>query len=267
MQEGTEIFRSTALSTGLSGKGNPRVLIVPHAAYDHIGSLIASAFSTLVEGGGAGDVRRVLLLSTLHRDKTGHAILPPYSSFEIPGGSLEVDSAVTEKLKRDSSVFTVEEVPFTEEHAQELQLPFILRTFPQARIVPVLLGNNSPGLARRTAESLLEVMDFSSPETLTLVSTNLSRFVHQETAFRESEEFIAALEAAPDKVLRHICDLGEKTACGSGAVLTAVLCFNEALRFLPLMIRSSGPVHPEHREVWYGSFCGYHESTSQEVVI
>lgn len=267
MQAGKEIFRTAAQSTGFSEKENPRVLVVPHAAYDHVGSLIASAFAALVQSGGVGDIRRVILLSTLHRDKTGRAIIPSYTSFEIPGARLEVDSAVMEKLKRISSVFTVEEIPFAEEHAQEVLLPFILRMFPQAGIVPILLGNNSPGLARKTAESLLEVTDFSAPDTITIVSTNLSRFVNQETARAESEELVSAMKTAPDKVLKHISALGEKSACGTGAVLTAVRCFNQALRFHPLMIRSSGPVLPEHREVWYGSFCGYHESASQEEVI
>lgn len=243
----------------------PEVLIVPHAAYQHAGRYMGAAFAALLKGSKETNeaIRRVVLLSTLHRDSISFALLPVSSVFRTPSAELSVDTDMVGELLEDAA-FISDETYFSEEHAQEVLLPFIGRCLPNAVILPVLLGDNSPGLAVRTSRALRSCGLIPGEDTLFVISTNLSRFVRSETALDQSRRFIEALTAGSGKLLEHLDTVDTSSACGIGAVRTAVLCCDGDLRFHLVSTGSSGRIPPEQREVWYGSLCGYWKKSEQE---
>lgn len=265
LAEGAELLAGGLPSVTLTADRSPEVLIVPHAAYKHAGRCIGAAFAAMLKEPKESNeaIRRVVLLSTLHRDSISAAILPASGAFRTPSAELRVDTDITGELLEDAT-FISDETRFSEEHAQEVLLPFIARCLPNAAIIPVLLGDNSPGLAGRTSRALRSCGLVPGDDTLFVISTNLSRFVRSGTAVDQSQRFVRALTSGTGTLLEHLDAIDTSSACGIGAVRTAVLCCGGDLRFHLISTGSSGRILPEQREVWYGSLCGYCNKSKQE---
>jgi len=270
LAEGKELLTAKLRSGGLSSPAipagrTPEVLIVPHAAYGNAGRFIGAAFAALPGGAEETneDIRRVVLMSTLHRDNISAALLPAFSRFRIPSGELQVDTDIVGELLEDAA-FISDETSFSEEHAQEVLLPFIVRCLPKAIILPVLLGDNSSVLAGRASRALLACGLFPGGGTLFVISTNLSRFVRSGIAQVQSQRFIEALTGGTGTLTERLDSLDTSCACGIGGVRTAALCCGEDLLFHLISTGSSGRILPEQREVWYGSLCGYCNKSKQE---
>jgi len=254
-------FSSPAIPAGRT----PEVLIVPHAAYWHAGRFIGAAFAALSGGAKKTNeaIRRVVLMSTLHRDNISSALLPAFNRFRTPAGELYVDTDIVGELL-ENAAFISDETSFSEENAQEVILPFISRCLPKAVILPVLLGDNSSVLAERASRALRACGLFPGGGTLFVISTNLSRFVRSGTAQDQSQRFLEALTGGTGTLTERLDPIDTSCACGIGAVRTAALCCSGDLLFHLISTGSSGRILPEQREVWYGSLCGHCIKSKQE---
>ena len=116
--------------------GTIRALVVPHAGYAYSGATAAAAFK-LVQG-VAFD--RVLLMAPSHRaDFTGLSIAA-VDAYETPLGKVPLDADIIATL-RGSPLVQADPVAHAQEHAIEIELPFLQRALaPGWRLVPILVG-------------------------------------------------------------------------------------------------------------------------------
>jgi len=154
---------------------HPVALVVPHAGYAYSGATAARGFAALR---GAG-VRRVILLGPSHHESFSGAALPArgLTGFDTPLGTVPLDAEALELLRGEPG-FTGPASAHEPEHCLEVELPFLQRVAPEARVVPVLLGastsrEQSLGIAARLARLL-------DPHTVVVVSTD---FTHYGAAF------------------------------------------------------------------------------------
>src|SRR3546814_18216586 len=95
----------------------------------------------------------------------------------------------------------------SDEHSLEVHAPFIQRVFPGAAIVPLLIGDAPPALV---SDAVAQV--WGGPETIVVVSSDLSHFHDQTTARRRDDETAGSLETLrPDR-------LGAQDASGNRAL-------------------------------------------------
>lgn len=236
-----------------------RVLLVPHASYQHIGSYLARAFHLISQ---AKSIERIVLVSTVHRDFEERVWLPGFDAFRCPLADFPVDTELIRSLNKSFSSdgsshsggpFQINNIPFTEEHSQEVLLPMLSRTAADATILPLLLGQNSRALIQHTAHALKQLQLTDDPHTLFVVSSNLSSFTDSVIAQKQAQRFLSELERRPPDFLAS--DL--ITACGRGGLQLVQELFHKDLTYLDLKVGRSGVIQPEQREVWYGSFAGY----------
>ena len=227
-----------------------RALIVPHASYRHIGTYLARAFATIRR---PHQIDRVVLLSTVRRDFEDAVFIPDFTAFDCPLKSVAVDQTAINQLAEAGAPFKIDNLPHTEEHAQEVLLPMLSECCPEAEIVPLLIGNNSKNLLDKAA-SILSTTGFADePNTLWVLSSNLSSFTDSVNAQKEAKQFLDQLAHPSDRLLssRSI------KACGRGGLYLMWRLFSEEISFIKLEVGRSGLIQPEQREVWYGSFAGY----------
>jgi MEMO1 family protein len=84
----------------------------------------------------------------------------------------------------------VDDVPHANEHALEVELPFLQTVLGSIRVVPLLVGSAAP---REVAEVLSRLWD---DDTLIVVSSDLSHYLRYENA-RRRDEAIASYSASP----------------------------------------------------------------------
>src|ERR1700730_16122343 len=152
--------------------GRIRALIVPHAGYVYSGPWIS-----------------------------GIAV-PSVRAFATPLGKIPLDTTVIEEIDALPSA-AIDDKPHANEHALEVELPFLQTVLGSARIVPLLVGSATP---TEVAEVLGRLWD---EDTLIVVSSDLSHFLRYEDAQRRDSATADAIERLDETAIDF------EDACGA----------------------------------------------------
>jgi len=181
----------------------PPALIAPHAGYVYSGPVAGSAFAAW--SALRGKVQRVVLLGPAHYVAVDGVALSGASAFATPLGEVPVDAETCAR---------VAELPFVvahpaahaPEHALEVELPFLQGVLGDFSVVPLLVGDASPG---EVAQVL--ALAWSGPETVVVVSSDLSHYLPYEVACRVDR-------ATSEQIREPRAPLDGQQACGARAI-------------------------------------------------
>jgi AmmeMemoRadiSam system protein B/AmmeMemoRadiSam system protein A len=204
-----------------------KAIVAPHAGYPYSGPVAGTAYAAVRHL--AGQIRRVVLLGPAHRVGFRGIAAPGADGLATPLGTIPVDRAAIATVLDLPGVQVLDQA-FAGEHALEVHLPFLQHIFPGVGVVPLLVGDTRPELVDRVLERL-----WGGPETLIVISSDLSHYQDYETARRLDLETSQAIEALQGHRLNgHF-------ACGflplSGLLRRAVAL---DLRATTLDLRNSG---------------------------
>jgi len=193
-----------------------RAIIVPHAGYVYSGPVAGRAYR-LVQG---RDIATVVILGPSHYVGFEGASIYPEGGFETPLGVAEVDAPAAKALIRASGFAFVPEA-HAEEHSIEVQVPFIQKVLPKAKIVPVVLGVPSEKTVRALAAALDKV--FKGTKVLIVASTDMSHFLTRPEANALDKSTIDLVTGQKVPALLRKLERNENILCGGAAVVTALL--------------------------------------------
>jgi MEMO1 family protein len=189
-----------------------RAILSPHAGLDYSGDLSALAWKSA----SGRKVDTVLILSPLHRAEESIIYLPESDYFDMPTGRLNVDRRIVEEMHDCGTLMSVNDIPHFEEHGVELQLPFMRALFPEASLVPVLLGKPSPAAVKALAAALSLVFADRLQSTLFVLSSDLGSSLEEEAAAASADRFLSSFLAGDSKALLDALASGDGCACGTG---------------------------------------------------
>lgn len=112
-------------------------IIVPHAGYKYSGLCAASGYLSCMKNAQTPnlDIKNIIILGTMHRcnlDNCNSIIKP-----ELIDNNL-LDAELLQQLNFQ---IDIDNKTFKNEHSIEIQIPFIKKCFPNAKITPLLIGN------------------------------------------------------------------------------------------------------------------------------
>jgi MEMO1 family protein len=180
--------------------GFPKVLIVPHAGYLYSGAVAASAYDAVRPARGI--VQRVVLLGPVHRVPVRGLAAPTAEAFATPLGTVPVDRAALGEVA-DLPQVVASDPAHALEHSLEVQLPFLQQTLGSFSLVPFAVGMASVEEVAQVIERL-----WGGPETLVVISTDLSHYHAYNDARRIDGETISRIAA-------FATDLDHEEACGA----------------------------------------------------
>jgi AmmeMemoRadiSam system protein B len=218
----------------------PKALIVPHAGYVYSGPIAASAFARIQPF--AERITRVVLVGPAHRVFVEGLVSPGASRLRTPLGDVEVDDAALRAID-----VPAHPLAHAREHSLEVELPFLQRVAPLAKIVPLAGSRAKPEVVARVLDQL-----WGGPETLIVISTDLSHFLPY-TQGRTVDEQTCARIVALDPTIES------ERACGSIGINGLLwLARAKQLRVELVDLRSSGDTAGSREEVvGYGAFALY----------
>ncbi|MDR2851614.1 MAG: AmmeMemoRadiSam system protein B, partial [Burkholderiaceae bacterium] len=224
----------------------PKVLIVPHAGYVYSGAMAAQAYSRLAPL--RWTVRRVELLGPCHRVAVRGVALPSCGFFETPLGRVEVDRAAVAALTGQPGV-AIDDRPHAQDHALEVQLPFLQAVLEQFSLVPIQVGQIAPEPLAALIEQL-----WGGPETLIVVSSDLSHYLPYAQAQAVDGETAA-------RILEGVPDLTHAQACGATAI-NALLQIARRRHLAPALLGvcNSGDTAGERNRVVGYAACTFSET-------
>ncbi len=197
-------------------KSAPLAIIVPHAGYSCSGAVAAMAYKQ-VEG---LDYKTVVILGTSHRGGVTGCSIYPEGGYETPLGIVQIDKILAQEIARDSG-FGFNPTAHRAEHSIEVQIPFIQKVLPQAKIVPILMGFPTQDTVLALANSLTKILEGSN--ILVVVSTDLSHYYPKAKANAIDAQTIALLKSFNAEELLEKLQGGENIMCGGGGVVSSLL--------------------------------------------
>jgi MEMO1 family protein len=170
-----------------------KAMLVPHAGYFYSGAVAATAYRALQSV--VGRVRRVILLGPTHRVAVRGIAVPSVAAFASPLGTVSLDQAAIAQIL-DLPQVVQSDRPHENEHALEVQLPFLQFVLRDFTLVPLAVGWAS-------SEDVAEVLErlWGKEETLVLVSSDLSHYHSDSDAKRidrRTVEHILAMQGHLD---------------------------------------------------------------------
>jgi AmmeMemoRadiSam system protein B/AmmeMemoRadiSam system protein A len=221
-----------------------KALVAPHAGYRYSGAVAASAYQLLE---GRADVSSVVLLGPAHRVAVRGCAIPSVDSFRTPLGDVPVARALRRQVAEQAWCVTSDSA-HTDEHSIEVHLPFLQEVLGAFEFLPVVVGSASPA----DVADLLE-LTWAGPETLIVVSTDLSHFHDQATARAIDRETSEAI------VDCRVADVVPDRACGAHPLAGLLeVASRRSMEIVELDRRTSADTAggPD-RVVGYGSYALY----------
>lgn len=191
-------------------------IIAPHAGYEYSGQVAAYAYK-LVQG---KDYESVVILSPSHRYAFEGCSIYLNGGYETPLGIAAVDEALAKEISKATG-FSYIAKAHKEEHAVEIQVPFIQKTFPQAKIVPIVMGYPRKSTILNLANGLKKAL--VDKKALIIASTDLSHFLSKNEANTRDQETVGLIQDFKIDTLIKKCERGENIMCGGGPVIATLL--------------------------------------------
>ena len=219
----------------------PKAIIVPHAGYIYSGPTAATAYARL--GDVSDSIKRVVLLGPAHRVPVRGLALPGVDAFVTPLGEVHIDQISIATIKNMPQV-SVSPAAHAQEHSLEVQLPFLQSVLDDFELLPLVVGE-------ATSEEVAEVLEalWGGPETLIVISSDLSHFLPYQTAQLVDSGTV-------QNILSLQGPLSHEQACGGTPVNGLMLAAKQHhLQPHLLDLRNSGDTAGDkNRVVGYASF-------------
>jgi AmmeMemoRadiSam system protein B len=220
----------------------PKAIIAPHAGYIYSGPVAASAYARLKKA--KDQISRVVLLGPSHRVPLIGLAATSADQFKTPLGTVEIDKQAIDSIKHLSQVRIMDEA-HAMEHSLEVHIPFLQMILDDFTLIPLVVGEASP-------DQVSEVIDllWGGPETLIVISSDLSHYHDYETARKMDSRTSKAIESMRPQ------DINYDDACGRNPVNGLLLAAKEHNLHAKLIdLRNSGDTAgPRDQVVGYGAY-------------
>jgi len=223
----------------------PKAIIGPHAGYVYSGSVAARAYARLATA--RGKIQRVVLIGPSHYVAFRGIAVDTSDAWVTPCGTVPLDADAIGQLRSVPMVGVLEQA-HQREHALEVHVPFLQQVLGDFRLVPVVTGDAPP----ESVAALLETL-WGGPETLIVISTDLSHYLDYAACQRIDQTTAEAIERFDPDVLTPT------HACGSLATKGLLrIARDRGMTIERLDLRNSGDTAgPRDRVVGYGAWALY----------
>ncbi len=194
-------------------------LISPHAGYVYSGQTAAHVYR-LIQG---KDYESVIIIGPSHRYPLKGCSIYPKGGYETPLGTAEIDEPLAAEISKASGFKYIPKA-HQMEHSVEVQIPFIQKTLPQAKIVPIVMGYPTRKTIIRLADALIEVLP--GKNALIIVSTDMSHIEGPLSKKRANEidsQTISLIQSFETNTLIRKLERSENIMCGGGPVVSSLL--------------------------------------------
>lgn len=241
-----ELLKQAAAGTRLvSGEDTdlaaPKAIVVPHAGYIYSGQTAAIAYSHLRKWRAA--IKRVILLGPVHRVPVRGLALPDVDAFTTPLGEVRLDQTAIASISHMPQV--IHSYPaHAQEHALEVQLPFLQSVLDNFSLVPLAVGDATPQEVAEVMETL-----WGGPETIIVVSSDLSHFLPYAVASEVDKSTVR-------NILHMQGGITHRQACG-GTPVNGLLLAAKKHRLQPVLLdlcNSGDTAGDKDRVVGYAAF-------------
>lgn len=206
--EGLESQLKSCFDVSVSMRENVKGAVVPHAGYVYSGQVAAHVYAALPSA------ETYVILGPNHQG-AGSMVAVSTDTWSTPLGEVEIDKDLINMLP-DS--IDRDEVAHRYEHSIEVQLPFLQYRFEDFKIIPICMGLQDEGTAKKIGANLGNVL--KDEDVIILASSDFTHYEPDQVARKNDHRIIESiLELDVPAFYSHIHNL-QASICGYGPIAT-----------------------------------------------
>ncbi len=187
-------------------------IVSPHAGYTYSGKTAAFGFKLLDKK----NIKTVIIISPSHREYFPGISVYDGDAYMTPLGTVPVNKKAAETLASNAKTIFRGSEGHGDEHAIEVQIPFLQTVLDDFEIVPVVMGDQGKLFIDELTERLKDTVD---ENTLVVSSSDLSHYYPGDVADKmdslvERDIRLFNYEGLYENFENKRCE-----ACGSGTII------------------------------------------------
>jgi hypothetical protein len=196
-------------------------LLVPHAGYQYSGAVTGAALS------------RIKFKDTfIIMGPTHSGLGKPFSvwtdgTWKTPLGEVQVDAELAKKMVAVSEHLEEDYQAHREEHAVEVQLPFLQYLKPDVRIVPVILAGAPITVYKEIGRDIARAIGEVKREAVIMASGDMTHYEPHQTAKEKDMKAVEAMLALDDDELTRRYHGLNISMCAYGPVACLIAAAKE----------------------------------------
>ena len=225
--------------------GDMHAIIVPHAGYVYSGQVAAAAYQHLLDQ----DFDYVVVISPSHREYFNEISVLPALGYTTPLREVKIAVDFCERLIEQHDAIIGSWHGHKDEHALEVQLPFLQRVLGDFSLIPIVMGEQNYDYSVILGEALAKI--FRHEKALIVASSDLSHYYPAEDAEGKDKKVANRINAFDYEGLWEDVESKSSEACGAGPIVAAMVAAKKrgASKAEVLLYQHSGDVTGDHSAV------------------
>jgi len=221
-------------------------IIAPHAGYMYSGGVAARAYRQLLDQ----DIELVIVISPSHREYFSEVSIYDGYAYSTPLGVIPVDRETAAQIADTSERIILSEKGHRfDEHALEVQLPFLQKVLEDFKLIPIVMGDQNRENIEALADRLAVVL--AGKKALIVASSDLSHFYNYDKAALLDNVVLENVSRFDEEKLFEDLQESRCEMCGGGPVVAMMKAVKKmgANHSEVLLYRNSGDVTGDKSEV------------------
>jgi AmmeMemoRadiSam system protein B len=219
-------------------------IVSPHAGYIYSGLTAAYGFNLLKNK----NYNKVIIVSPSHREYFAGSSIFNGDAYETPLGVVEIDKELAQKIIEGSKTVFFGLEGHRQEHAIEVQIPFLQTVLTNFKIVPIVMGDQVEIFVDDLANQIAKAADAT---TLIVASSDLSHFYPKKKAYELDSIVAKHISDFDYEKLQKDLNNRRCEACGGGPIVVLMKAAGLLNKTKSLLLNrsDSGDVSGDNSEV------------------
>jgi AmmeMemoRadiSam system protein B len=193
--------------------------MVPHAGYRFSGHVAGCVYAQLQLP------KRFLLIGPRHFPRGKPQAIVSEGAWQTPLGRVQIDSELASELKAACPALIEDDLAHRDEHALEVQVPFLQCLASEFCFVPIALGTVSYVELAALGQAVASTLARQTDPVLIIASSDMNHYEPEAVTREKDHKALAGLLALDPRALYDVVRREGVTMCGFGpAVVMLTAC-------------------------------------------
>ncbi|MEW6528251.1 MAG: MEMO1 family protein [Candidatus Micrarchaeota archaeon] len=186
--------------------------ICPHAGYMYSGETAAITYASIKN---LKNAETLVMLGPNHTG-CGTPVSISIQDWETPLGIAKCDVELAKRIQTNSRIIKFDESAHAYEHSIEVQIPFIQKINPKAKIVCICMMNQDYQTSREIGIALAKTLDVE--RHIVIASSDFSHYIPANAAEEKDKNALKYIEALDTENFQRALEKYDWSICGYGPI-------------------------------------------------
>ncbi len=191
--------------------------IVPHAGYIYSGPVAGEVYARLKP-------RSTYIILSPNHTGYGARFASWSEPWRTPLGVVDVDRDLLAAMMQETGLVTEDPAAHAFEHSIEVQLPFIQKTSPAGKIVPMTIQYGNLSEYQEVADAIVSAAKRAARDVVILASSDMTHYESRKSAKEKDQKAIRAVLALDAEGLLDVVEKNNISMCGYIPAAIMLMC-------------------------------------------